>query len=304
MQTTIQDLGREGLQQYGVVVSGAMDPFALQVANLLVGNQRDEAALEIAMMGPELDVLSSAVIAICGANLSPTVNGERVPMWKSFKVQKGDRIAFGRPLSGVRAYLAVAGGYDVPVMMGSKSTYERANLGTVIKKDMIIHGFNVRSRPGLGLSYKAIPDYHDQTPIRVVAGPETDRFTDEGIKTFYNEPHTISPESDRMGYRLERAEIPHKNGADIWSDAVPLGTIQVPANGQPIILMADRQTTGGYNRIATVISVDIPKIAQLPPGSKIRFHPVKVHEAQKLAKEERDFFRVLAYGVKGLYVAT
>ncbi len=134
LQTTIQDLGREGLQQYGVVVSGAMDPFALQVANLLVGNQRDEAALEIAMMGPELDVLSSAVIAICGANLSPTVNGERVPMWKSFKVQKGDRIAFGRPLSGVRAYLAVAGGYDVPVMMGSKSTYERANLGTVIKK--------------------------------------------------------------------------------------------------------------------------------------------------------------------------
>ncbi len=154
---------------------------------------------------------------------------------------------------------------------------------------MIIHGFNVRSRPGLGLSYKAIPDYHDQTPIRVVAGPETDRFTDEGIKTFYNEPHTISPESDRMGYRLERAEIPHKNGADIWSDAVPLGTIQVPANGQPIILMADRQTTGGYNRIATVISVDIPKIAQLPPGSKIRFHPVKVHEAQKLAKKREIF---------------
>ncbi|WP_343751560.1 biotin-dependent carboxyltransferase family protein [Lentibacillus halophilus] len=295
MQTTIQDLGRQGLQQYGVVVSGAMDPFALQVANLLVGNQQDEAALEIALMGPELDVLSPAVIAIGGADLSPAVNGKRAPMWKSFRVQKGDRITFGRPLSGVRAYLAVAGGYDVPVMMGSKSTYERAHFGTVIKKDMVINGFHVHSRPGVGLSQAAIPDYHNQTSIRVVPGPELDRFTDEGIRSFYNDTHTISPESDRMGYRLERTEIPHKHNADIWSDAVPLGTIQVPANGQPIILMADRQTTGGYNRIATVISVDIPKVAQLPPGSKIRFYPVNVHEAQRRAMEERDFLRVLAY---------
>ncbi|MFD1361883.1 5-oxoprolinase subunit C family protein [Lentibacillus salinarum] len=298
LQTTIQDLGRQGLQQYGVVVSGAMDPFALQVANLIVGNCRDEAALEIALMGPELDVLSPAVISICGADLSPAVNGRRAPMWKSFKVQEGDRISFGRPLSGTRAYLAVAGGYDVKVYMGSKSTYERANLGTVINKDMIIHGFNVKARPGLGLKPTVIPDYHNPRTIRVVDGPDTDRFTEAGIESFYNQQHTISPESDRMGYRLERALIPHKNGADIWSDAVPIGTIQVPANGQPIILMADRQTTGGYARIATVIAVDIPKVAQLPPGGKIHFNPINVNEAQTLSIKEENFLRLLALGVK------
>ncbi|WP_244535702.1 biotin-dependent carboxyltransferase family protein [Lentibacillus halodurans] len=297
MQTTFQDIGRQGLQQYGVVVSGAMDPFSLQVANLLVGNSRDEGTLEIALMGPELDVLAPAVISICGADLSPAVNGRRAPMWKAFKVQEGDRISFGRPLSGVRAYLAVAGGYDIPVIMGSKSTYERANIGTVIKKDMVINGFRVRGRPGVGLKHAVIPDYPHTRTIRVMDGPDIDRFTEEGIESFYNQQHKIKPESDRMGYRLESMEIPHKHGADIWSDAVPIGTIQVPSNGQPIILMADRQTTGGYTRIATVISVDIPKVAQLPPGGKIYFKPVNVNQAQNLSIQEEKFFRVLEMGV-------
>ncbi|QKY70340.1 biotin-dependent carboxyltransferase family protein [Lentibacillus sp. CBA3610] len=289
LQTTVQDLGRQGLQQYGVVASGAMDPFALQVANVLVGNRRDEAALEIALMGPELDVLSSAVIAICGADLSPAINGKRAPMWKSFKVQAGDRITFGRPVAGVRAYLAVAGGYDVPVVMGSKSTYERANLGTVIEKDMTINGFDVSAHHGVGLIDREIPQYANPAHIRVVKGPDTDRFTEKGIETFYRQEHIVSPESDRMGYRLKSTEIPHKNGADIWSDAIPFGTIQVPANGQPIIMMADRQTTGGYTRIATVISVDLPKVSQLPPNSSIQFQPVNVNEAQKLAVNEEKF---------------
>ncbi|WP_010531693.1 biotin-dependent carboxyltransferase family protein [Lentibacillus jeotgali] len=298
LQTTIQDLGRQGLQQYGVVVSGAMDPFALQVSNLLVGNGRDEGALEIALMGPELDVLSSAVIAICGADLSPAVNGVRAPMWRSFEVREGDRITFGRPLSGMRAYLAVAGGFDVSVDMGSKSTYERANLGTVIEKNMVISGFNVNGFHGLGLSHTDIPDYNDPGYIRVVEGPDTDHFTEKGIESFYSQQHIISPESDRMGYRLKSAEIPHKNGADIWSDAIPFGTIQIPANGQPIILMADRQTTGGYARIATVISIDVPRVSQLPPDGKIYFHPIKVDEAQKLAVKEEQFLRILEMNVK------
>ncbi|SFD90582.1 antagonist of KipI [Lentibacillus persicus] len=295
LQTTIQDLGRHGLQQYGVVVSGAMDPFALQVANVLVGNPRDEAALEITLAGPKLDVLAPAVISICGADLSPALNGKRAPMWKSFHVQAGDRISFGRPLSGARAYLAVAGGYDVPVVMGSKSTYERANLGTVMHNDKIIYGFNGSVRSGLGLSHKVIPEYEQHHDIRTVAGPETDWFTEAGIESFYYEAHTISPQSNRMGYRLESPVISHKNGADIWSDAVPLGTIQVPANGQPIILMADRQTTGGYPRIATVISADIPKVAQLTPGSTIQFQPIDVHEAQRLAKEQEKFLRSISH---------
>lgn len=294
LQTTVQDMGRHGLQQYGVVVSGAMDPFALQVANVLVGNCRDEAALEIALMGPELDVLSSAVIAICGADLSPAINGKSAPMWKSFRIQEGDRITFGRPIAGVRAYLAVAGGYDVPVVMGSKSTYERANLGTIIEKNMTINGFNVKARHGIGLTQAYIPDYHEPGHIRVVNGPDTDRFTEKGIEIFYRQKHTISPDSDRMGYRMTSTEIPHKNGADIWSDAIPLGTIQVPPNGQPIILMADRQTTGGYTRIATVISVDIPKVSQLAPDSSIQFQAVNVNEAQKLAIQEETFFRGLS----------
>ncbi|GAA0321375.1 biotin-dependent carboxyltransferase family protein [Oceanobacillus oncorhynchi subsp. oncorhynchi] len=297
--TTIQDLGRTGFQKYGVVVSGAMDPFALQTANLLVGNRRDEACLEITMMGPELVVLSEATIAICGADLSPMINGKAAPMWKSIQLKKDDYVTFGAPQSGIRTYLSVSGGFDSPVVMGSKSTYQKAGIGKHVEKEDTIFGYAVNGKAGVGLMHTEIPRYRKEVELRVVKGPHTERFTKEGIDNFFNNVHLVSPQADRMGYRLQSKAIAHKNGADIWSDAIPFGGVQVPVNGQPIILMADRQTTGGYTRIATVISVDLPKVAQLVPGGKIRFREVDVEEAQKLYREREQFLLQIKYFCRG-----
>ncbi|HEX6923001.1 MAG TPA: KipI antagonist, partial [Bacillales bacterium] len=159
LQTTFQDLGRSGYQQYGVPVSGAMDRFSLQMANLLVGNSRGEAGIEITMMGPELVAKSGMIVALCGADLSPAVNGESVLVWKSFRLEEGDRLTFGTPKSGLRCYLAVSGGFDIPVVMGSKSTYARAKLGTDIKKGDTVYGFDGDGQPGIGLSRDKIPEY-------------------------------------------------------------------------------------------------------------------------------------------------
>lgn len=286
LQTTFQDLGRHGYQQYGVVVSGAMDRYALQVANILAGNKRDEAAIEMTMMGPQLVALSSFTVAISGTDLQPKVNGNQAPMWKSFRLKEGDRLTFGKTKNGLRSYLAVAGGYDVPIVMGSKSTFAKADLGKTIEEGDTLSGYDVEGRAGLGLSAKEIPDYRKEVVLRVIKGPHDDAFTTEGLEAFFNEQHTVSPQSDRMGYRLKSPEITHQDGADIWTDAIPFGGIQIPASGQPIILMADRQTTGGYTRLATVISVDLPKVAQLAPGGAIRFTQIGIEEAQILYKQQ------------------
>ncbi|TLS36608.1 biotin-dependent carboxyltransferase family protein [Pseudalkalibacillus caeni] len=278
--SSFQDLGRWGYQQYGVVVSGAMDSYALQVGNLLVGNERNEAGIEVTLKGPELEIQSTFQIAITGADLSPTLNGEPAPMWKSFEVAKGDVLSFGAPKKGIRAYITVAGGFDVPITMGSKSTYEKAGIGKALKKEDRIEGFETTGKAGIGLVSSEIPDYKKEVEIHVVLGPHQDYFTDEAIHTFFTSVHTVSAQSDRMGYRLDSPKIEHKSNADIYSDAIPLGGIQIPASGQPIILMADRQTTGGYTRIGTVISSDISKLAQLPPGGKIRFKEATVEEAK------------------------
>jgi antagonist of KipI len=279
--TTFQDLGRRGYQKFGVVTSGAMDAFSLQIANMLVGNRRNEAGLEITMVGPELITLSDTVVAICGADLSPKINDEPVSIWKSLRLKEGDHLSFGTPRSGVRTYIAASGGFDVPVVMGSKSTYAKAGIGKVLEKGDTIYGEEGDGQPGVGLAYSEVPQYEKEVELRVVSGPHTDRFTKEGLDTFFNVVHTVTPQSDRMGYRLESPPILHRNGADIWTDAIPFGGVQVPASGQPIILMADRQTTGGYTRIGTVISVDLANVAQLPPGGKIRFREIDVKGARE-----------------------
>lgn len=294
--TTVQDLGRNGYQQYGMVVSGAMDPFALRVGNLLVGNKQGEAGLEITLIGPELEVLDDCVMAICGADLSPALDGEPIPVWKSFRARKGQFLRFGTPKKGVRAYLTVAGGFDVPAVMGSKSTYVKASIGGLEGRplrsgDILRRGesrFSSDQLEGRGLLSSLIPDYPSHLKVRVVLGPDEDLFLEEGVETFLSETYEITPQSDRMGYRLKGATIKHKEGADIISDAIAPGTIQIPSSGQPIILLADRQTTGGYARIGTVISVDIPLIAQMVPGNRLSFEAVSVEEAQRLyLKQER-----------------
>ncbi|MCA0970488.1 biotin-dependent carboxyltransferase family protein [Halobacillus litoralis] len=296
--TTLQDEGRHGYQQYGIVASGAMDPYALKIANFLVGNKGGEAALEVTVMGPELKVLSDSVIAICGANLSPRLNGHSVSMWKSFAVKEGDLLEFGQPIEGARAYISVAGGYDVPVVMGSKSTYLKAGMGgfegrSLEKGDVLSKVGNASGVKGRAIRPDETPTYEREMDIRVVPGPHLDAFSEEALRTFLSSTYEVTPQSDRMGYRLKGPKLEHRSSADIVSEAIPLGGIQVPANGQPILLMADRQTTGGYTRIATVISSDIPYLAQAMPGCKLRFREVTVEEAQEVYREKDRFLRTL-----------
>ncbi|MDR6227529.1 5-oxoprolinase subunit C family protein [Desmospora profundinema] len=299
--TTVQDEGRPGYQAYGMGVSGAMDPFALQVGNLLVGNLRGEAALEITMSGPELEWRRDAWIALTGADLSPTLDGVPLPLWKTVSVKAGQVLRFGGPRQGVRSYLAVAGGIEVKRVMGSKSTYLKGRVGgfhgrPLKKGDEVAVGdprLSGERLAGRALAGGERPSYRRESRLRTVEGPQADAFTAEGIRCFYSQSYTVTPQSDRMGCRLQGSAIQHRGSADIISDAIPPGAVQVPANGQPIILMADRQTTGGYTKIATVLSVDLPLVAQAAVGHRFTFEQMTVEEAGRLAVEQERFLRQL-----------
>ena len=290
--TTVQDLGRYGYQKYGVSISGAMDRFALRVANLLVGNEEGEAAVEATVIGPKLKALGNVRIAITGADLSPEIDGKPVHMWRASQVSEGSTLSFGAPKSGCRSYLAVSGGIDFPVVMGSRSIHTRSNLGgngrALAKGDLIkIKESEVRSQESgaYQLTEGLVPAYGREWKVRVVMGPQNDYFTRRGIETFLSSEYEITAQADRMGYRLKGPDIEHKGGPDILTDATPPGSIQVPGDGMPIILLADGQTTGGYSKIATVISVDQDLLAQARPGDKVRFQRVTITEAHRLLEE-------------------
>lgn len=288
--TTVQDKGRHGYQQYGVPVSGAMDSYALMVANLLVGNGEGDACLEITVLGPRLRILGDTVVSITGADLSPVVNNNPLPMWEAVKVCSGDTISFGHPERGCRSYLAVAGGIDVPEVMGSRSTYVKSRLGGLEGRPLR-SGDRLRAGETRGeisakkLPPQYIPEYQAENELRVILGPQDDYFTEKGIQTFLHSEYMISIQADRMGCRLEGPPIEHKAGADIISDGVLQGAVQVPGDGLPIILLADRQTTGGYVKIAIVSTVDLPKLAQAEPGDRVRFLQVTEEEAYQLLRE-------------------
>ncbi|WP_010677265.1 5-oxoprolinase subunit C family protein [Bacillus timonensis] len=286
LYTTFQDLGRYGYQQFGVVTSGVMDSFSSQLANILVGNPRGEAVLEITMLGPKVRVEADEMtIAVCGADLSMTVNGNKAPLWKSFVVKKGDLITFGKPVTGTRAYLAVAGSFQIETILGSKSFYAKANFGTEVKEGDTIYGHVRTNQKKIGLSRHLIPRFAKDVIVRTIPGPHEDYFTEEANEQFFTDCFQ-AVQGDRMGYRLRGTKpLQHKEKAEIASDAIPLGGIQVPSNGEPIILLADRQTTGGYPRIATVISVDMYKIAQLPPGGTIQFERCTIETAHQHYKK-------------------
>ncbi|WP_249745564.1 biotin-dependent carboxyltransferase family protein [Mesobacillus boroniphilus] len=301
LQTTVQDLGRTGYQQYGISPSGAMDSYSLQMANLLVGNPLGEAGLEAAILGPSLEALSNVAIAICGGNLQPMVNKKEVSMWKSFVFRKGDILSFGKVESGARAYIAFAGGIDIPLVLDSKSTFVNGTMGgyngRALESGDVLFGWPyVRKNRFLHKDF--IPEYKSELEIRVIPGPHLEKFHPDTIERFLSAEYTVSPQSNRMGYRLEGPELGHIGGADIISDAIPAGGVQVPSNGQPIILMAERQTTGGYARIATVISVDIPLLAQAMPGIKIRLVGITIEEAHELYRKQKQLFKVLSTGVR------
>ncbi|MDA8216333.1 MAG: biotin-dependent carboxyltransferase family protein [Dehalococcoidales bacterium] len=286
--TTVQDLGRLGYERYGVPVAGAMDPFALQAANALVGNPLSEAGLEITLLGPALRVTAPCLIAVTGAGLGLRLDGQPAPLWQALYVGPGSVVDFAGRVAGCHAYLAVAGGLEVAPVLGSRATYPRGRLGgfegrALRAGDRLpLRAAEAGRRGPAGRAVRAldVPIYGDESEMRVVLGPQADRFTAAGRETFLGSVYAVSPAADRMGYRLQGPPIAHIGGADVVSDGVPLGAVQVPGDGQPIVMMVDRQTTGGYAKIATVIAADIPLLAQCVPGaSRVRFRSVTVQEA-------------------------
>jgi len=300
--TTVQDLGRYGYQQYGISPSGAMDYYSMQVANILAGNPAGEAALEISFAGPVVEALEDVALAICGGEFSPQIAGHTVPMWQSFMLKKGQILEIGQSGRGARAYLAIAGGIDVPVVMGSKSTYLSGRFGgydgRALQKGDIVYGHPMSKRPFKQLHSRLIPSFQKEISIRVVPGPHRDLFTEQSIRRFLSEEYLVTPQSNRMGCQLKGPRLEHIAGPDIISDPVPLGGIQVPASGQPIILLAERQTTGGYTRMGTIITVDIPLLAQAVPDTKIHFIEVTLEEAQRLYMKQQILLKHLALWAK------
>jgi antagonist of KipI len=303
--TTVQDGGRYGYRRFGMPVSGAMDMCAYNLANNLAGNRPGAALLEATLIAPGIlfkeDVEPERIcrIAVCGADMQPCINGERIPMNRAVGMKNGDRLTFAGLKWGCRTYIAFEGGLDVPVIMGSRSTYLRAAIGGYegrpLKPDDIIPlGQDFReiagkesgnnSRVDEMSECQQMPDYQSGMPIKIYPGPELKRIGFEGLRTLLTKEFTVTPQSDRMGLRLSGEPIIIKNisdtanqsdsnlpSHDIVSAGIPTGTIQLPANGQMIILTADCQPTGGYARIAFVSSPDLCRIAQLKPGDKLRF---------------------------------
>ncbi|MEC5236105.1 biotin-dependent carboxyltransferase family protein [Bacillus mycoides] len=301
MFTTVQDLGRFYYQQYGVPVGGAMDKGALRMINMLVGNEENEAGLEITIMGPKLLIKKTTLLAIGGADMEPLLNGERIPLWSPILAEEGSMLCLGKAKSGCRAYVTFAGGINIDRTMGSKSTYIRAALGGIegrmLKKGdyfQIGTGAEVASRfiqnlqeekrikTKWAICNNALPKYKKHPILRVITDFEYDQFTEESIKSFFSKEYKVSNYADRMGYRLDGDVLNRVEEIEILSSPVTFGTIQVPNGGQPIILMADRQTTGGYPRIGNVISVDLPLLAQLKPGDYVTFEKITMEEAAQL----------------------
>jgi antagonist of KipI len=283
MLTTVQDLGRWGHQADGVPVAGPMDPVSHRVANRLVANEDEAAALEITLVGPELEAAGDLLCAVCGAEFELAVDGKAVPCGRPFGIRHGARLKFGRRVAGARAALAVRGGIDLPPLLGSRATSIISRMGpfggralgagdvlpigrTVERTDVppILH---VRPLPQGGARLRAVP------------GPHERLFAESSIDHFFSERFVVTLSSNRMGYRLEGPPLSQTAPTDILSDATPLGSVQVPRSGQPILLMADRQTTGGYPKIATLITADVALAGQLAPGDWVRFVPCTRAEA-------------------------
>lgn len=296
--TTIQDKGREGFQQFGMPVAGPMDKESYLLGQALVGNFTPQGALECTLLPPTIRVEGTTVVAFTGADMQPTINGVKVPRYIPFECHDGDIISGSYSICGMRMYISFFGSIDVPSINGSVSTHTKAHIGGLdgralqngdtltIKKDRLVSFVPTPYATGshrvsnLALFNRGGRDCHET--MRVVLGSQADAFTTEAIEAFTKETYRLTEQCDRMGFRLDGSPLEHKESADIISDGAVLGSIQVPADGRPIILMADRQTTGGYTKIGTIITPDIMKLSQLPIGEAIHFEVISIEEAQKL----------------------
>ncbi|MBS5190078.1 KipI antagonist [Eubacterium ramulus] len=292
MLTTVQDLGRTGYQSQGFGVSGVMDVRSFKIANLLLDNPENEAVLEFTLMGPTLEFTSETIIAITGGDFQPQVNGKPIKNYTAVYMHRGDILSFRGARTGSRGYIAFSSYLDIPVVMGSRSTNIKCSIGGY-KGRRLMDGDYV----GFRIKRRYLPYYlsrtldldefdQDEVTLRVIMGPQDKAFTAAGRKTFLESEYTVTSEFDRMGCRLEGPFIAYKTTSDIISDGIAFGSVQVPSHGKPIILLSDRQTTGGYAKIATVISVDIPKLVQRKTDHKVRFQAVTVEEAQQLMQDE------------------
>jgi antagonist of KipI len=293
MLTTVQDLGRWGHQARGVPVAGPMDAYSHRLANRFVGNPESAAALEITLLGPSLEAEGDIECAVAGADFSLEVGARAVPSRSPFLVRSGELLRFGSRRSGARAALAVRGGFDVPAVFGSRATSLVSRMGPfdgrpLAAGDRLFVNTSPAAPPYEPDSMQLLRMPAGGACVRVVPGPHEDMFTQNAIETLYRGRYTVTPQSNRMGYRLEGPPLAHAGAADILSDATPMGSIQVPKSGQPILLMADRQTTGGYPKIATVISADLPVAGQLAPGDWIEFaRCTRAAAVDALAEQER-----------------
>ena len=288
-QTTVQDLGRAGQLRYGIPPSGPVDRAAFVVANRLAGNADTAAGLECTYMGPRFRVDRACAIAVAGAPVPVTVNGAPAPRWTTIVLGAGDTVRVGAPRAGVLSYVAFAGGLDVPVVLGSRSTYIRGRLGGLegraLRPGDVLKVLDGPLPVPRSLATPPSVGGEEETIVRVVLGPQADRFTDEGVRTFLGSVYEMTQQSDRMGARLKGPRIAHARGHDVISDGIALGSIQVPGDGQPIVLLVDRQSTGGYTKIATVCSFDIGRLGQVKPGGKLRFSAITVADAHRLLRE-------------------
>jgi len=297
--TTVQDRGRFGYQHVGIPVSGVLDSFACRVANLLVGNPEGSAVLESTIVGPQLAVLCEADIALTGALMGAKLNHKPIKNWKTIRVKPGDMLTFQQVERGCRGYLAVSGGIKVPEIMGSMSTYVGGKIGgyegrPLKKGDVVGRGNGSMLDAPRYLPEKWIPRYPDKIILRIVTGPQDDHF-DEGIVTLFQSEFMVTPKADRMGYRLHGTPIKHMENVpkSIISEPTMPGGIQVPADGQPIILLVE-QTVGGYTKIGTVISKDLPGIAQAVPGDTIKFERITLEKAHLIYRENEKIMETIA----------
>jgi antagonist of KipI len=301
--TSVQGLGRTGFREFGVSSGGALDSFGLRVANLLVGNDENAAGLEITLGGLQLRFKDELVVAWCGGEFDVQIASTRLPAGHAAHVGAGERLKFGRPKVGCRAWLALSGGIDVQVVLGSRSTDLRAHFGgfegrTLRDGDIIPLGIPPESSiPATAISLRTaahdwiLPAKRDPT-LRLIRGVDWKRFNASSLQRLTTEAFTVSPDSDRMGVRLEGPELKRIDQSDLISEAVAPGTIQIPPSGKPILLLGDCQTIGGYPRIAHVITVDLGVAAQLRAGDHVHFSEVSLSDAHRLLLErEREFER-------------
>ncbi|PIC69465.1 KipI antagonist [Sporosarcina sp. P16b] len=303
--TTIQDIGRTGSQKFGVLVSGAMDSYSMRVANLLVGNEEREGVFEITLFGTMLQFEEDTLIAITGGDLQTTIDGIPVANWRPLIVKKGSILKFGFAIEGCRAYLAIAGGIDIPVVMGSKSTYLVAGIGgfkgrALQQNDHLSFGQLTESNdkvftrieqvgtPDWAVPHHPLISLASTQTIRMIEGTEYQHFDDASKQRLVSEPYVVTPQSNRMGLRLEGQALSLTEKLELLSEGVTFGTIQIPPNGKPIILMADRQTAGGYPKIGQVITADLGSLSQVKPNAKLHFKLITQAEAERelIAKEE------------------